>query len=122
MTANKGIYMGVGWDTDNMHGTDFSSCKFLYTGAASDAFTFDDWSYPITNTDHNFVWNEPSKDVVNGTTLLKDKANGAFGCQFSRKIDTGDTTYDTVIPLDEYVPIIFAFGNATNSGTNNGYI
>lgn len=121
-TANtNGIWMGVGWDTNEMSGADLNSCKLIWTGSdANSVFTFNDWSYPAENTNRNFKWTE-TQNLQSTSTVKVDKANGEFSCQFTRKIDTGDSD-DIVIPMDKMVDVIGAYGFHLSSATaNQGY-
>ena len=100
-TGSSGIWMGVGWDATTMQGkplTDYNSCKFIWKNAATDAFTFNDWNYPSTAAVGGFVFTE-TQSLTGTQTNTKDKASGNFECQFTRLIDTGDSS-DTVLPLD----------------------
>ena len=54
--GSTGMYMGIGWGSMVMKGSDFNTCRYIWADYYY-RFLYDDWSYPYSADDdvYNFT-------------------------------------------------------------------
>ena len=97
-SGSSGLWMGLGLGKSVMADADYWSCQYTWRSDDSTSFVFHDWVYyPDIDNPGTFRWSE-NQDFVSTSTITKDRNNGEFNCQFSRKLDTMDEDDYTITP------------------------
>ena len=123
-TTNTGLWLGLGYGSSQLEGTDFTVCEYNYTNSTSDSFVCMDGMYE--NGGFNFSENQ---NITSNQTVQADfnyeTGTANFTVNFVRPFLTEEVGKDTNLTATQmsfywaYGPIengIIAASEATNKG------
>ena len=114
--GEMGYWLGIGFGSTMMDGSDIVICQFKNTGQASDKFMCTDrksngYSTPALDE----VDNVDDVDTVATFRTVGSKKLVDLSVTFDRLVDTSDTTGDQRLKLDNTGDAIYAHGSIISS-------
>ena len=116
--GSQGLWVSLGWNTDEMDNADAAICLYYYRNAASDTFICSDFKADAEgNFNADTINNIMNVSTITGAGFRRTTntvVRGNFTVQFSRLFMTGDTAQDTIIRNKEF-DVIYAVGSIVGS-------